>query len=234
MQTPSTLVMSAKRLTWRMHDHAGEADEQFRAKREAVLDLADRRCAYCEFRAPKYQEVHHADDDHSNNADANLRCACPLCHQVYHLGLAGLHDGGEIIYCPEFSQVELNSLTLAIWLAAAGGGEYASGAQQVYEDLHNRNYFVTSIVRDWAHSANIRLQEPFRFTPDMLANVLMALPDAEYQRRADLLGGLRLLPKDIRFRDQIKHWVIYYGKALPATHWGKLVPDLPAVLARIQ
>ncbi len=228
------LVLSAKRSTWRMHDHAGEADLEFRAKRGKVLDLADRRCHYCGFRSDKYQEVHHRDDDHANNDDRNLLCACPLCHQVHHLGLAGLHDGGEIIFCPEFTQVELNSLTIAVWLAVASGGDYAAGAKQVYEDLSNRNYYVTSIFREWARAAQVKLQEPFRFTPDMLANALMQMPQERYAERAALLGGLRLLPKDARFRDQIKHWVGHYGKALPATQWEHIVRDLPQVIAGLQ
>jgi intracellular multiplication protein IcmJ len=228
------LVLSAKRATWRMHDHGGESDVAFVAKRSGVLAVADHRCHYCDTRIDKWQEVHHEDDDHANNSDRNLKCACPLCHQVFHLGLAGLHDGGDIIYCPEFSQVELNALTLSIWLAIASGGEYASGARQVYEDLSNRNYAVTTIVRQWGMSADIRLQEPFRFTPDMLANALMLLPEEHYANRQQLLGGLRLLPKDGRFGDQLKYWVKYFGKALPSSHWAKIVPNLKSVLARVQ
>lgn len=228
------LVLSAKRSTWRMHDHAGEADQQFQQQRGAVLQRADRRCWYCELRAEKWQEVHHVDDDHANQADSNLVCACPLCHQVFHLGLAGLHDGGEIILAPEFSQVELNALTLGIWLAVAGGGECGKAAKTVYDELRSRNHLVTTVFREWAREAKVKLQEPFRFTPDMLANALMSIPDEQYDNRAQLMGGLRLLPKDTRFADQLHHWIAHYRQALPSSQWHKIVRDFSGLVASVE
>ena len=228
------IVLSAKRSTWRMHDHAGEADAEFSQARLRTLELADKRCTFCELRADKWQEVHHLDDDHGNNGQSNLACACPLCHQVFHLGLAGLHDGGDLIYAPEFSQVELNSLVLACWLAVASGGEYSPGAVQVYEDLKNRNFYVTSIVREWAREAGVKIQEPFKFTPDMLANALIRLDDDDYGQRAQMLGGLRLLPKDARFKQQISHWVSYFGRSLPTAQWPTLVRDLSSIIRDVR
>lgn len=227
----SDLVMSAKRATWRMHDHAGEADVDFADARRETLALADRRCHFCGLRAEKWQEVHHLDDDHTNQSQSNLVCACPLCHQVFHLGLAGMHDGGMLIYAPEFSQVDLNALTVAIWLAVASGSEYAAEAQRVYEDLRNRNFYVTSIFREWAYDAKIEIHEPFSFTPDLLANALIELPEDVYQQRAELLAGLRLLPKDERYKDRIEYWVGYFGKTLPVGQWKSLVKDMSAILA---
>lgn len=228
------LLMSAKRALWRMHDHAGEADTEFRQVRDTVLSNADRRCVYCGLRAPKYQEVHHGDDDHANNAPSNLFCVCPLCHQVFHLGLAGLEDGGDLIVAAEFSQAELNALTVAIWLAVASGSEYAGTARMVYEDLQKRSFYVTSIFREWARQDNVELQEPFRFSPDMLANGLMSLTDEEYANRAALLGDLRLLPREARFAPQIKHWVTHFGRSLPPAQWEKIIPNLKEVFASLQ
>jgi len=224
------LVLSAKRATWRMNDHGSEADTQFADARRETLSLADKRCKFCELRADKWQEVHHLDDNHSNQAQNNLVCACPLCHQVFHLGLAGLHDGGTLIHAPEFTQVELNVLTVAIWLATASGSECATEASRVYEDLRSRNFYVTSIFREWARDAKVKLQEPFVFTPDMLANALIVMPEGDYAKRAELLGGLRLLPKDERFKEQIKHWVGHFGKSLPVAQWHTLTRDLRAAI----
>ena len=226
------IVLSAKKATWRMNDHASEADSDFAAVRKTVLEQADYRCSYCELRSDKWQEVHHEDDDHHNNDMRNLRCACPLCHQVFHVGLAGLHDGGIIIYAPEFTQVQLNMLTLAIWLAVSGRAVYAAKAREVYQDLENRRYMVTSIFRDWARHADVKLQEPFQFSADMLGNGLIMLDDKDYEDRQNLLGGLRLLPTDMRFKSQIEHWVKYFGSKIPSQTWGQLVPNIENLAAK--
>src|SRR3546814_13256830 len=67
------LVLSAKRQTWRMaDDHSASHDKAFRAIRKVVLERDNHACQFCGFRAAKWQEVHHLNDDHADNRPENL------------------------------------------------------------------------------------------------------------------------------------------------------------------
>lgn len=75
---------------WRRDDWmAADADAEFKLVRQKVLERDEHTCRFCGFRAPKWQEVHHLDDNHHNNDPDNLVTACMFCHMVHHLGLAG-------------------------------------------------------------------------------------------------------------------------------------------------
>src|SRR6185369_10335832 len=112
------LVLSAKRKSWRLADgHASEADNAFVSVRNDVLSRDDYHCQGCGFRAERWQEVHHKDDDHANNNPSNLATVCCLCHQVFHLGMTGMRRSGIIIWCPEIDQANINNISRAIFVA---------------------------------------------------------------------------------------------------------------------
>lgn len=238
-----SLVVSAKRSVWRMHDHSGEGDKQFQQVRKPVLEAANYSCQFCGFQSSKYQEVHHLNDDHNNNDRRNLACTCPLCHQVFHIGLAGMRDGGEIIYLPELTQAELNQLSLIMWLVTENEATQFKGQaeRQAFERLKNvakvaegllgtrRGHFFLRLKQALESTdfppeflANDMLK-PLHLTLGLFSNVLMALPDDVYGKREDLLGGLRLLPSPTRFQERIIHWSAEQGGILPAPAWYKIV-----------
>ena len=82
-------VLSVKRKQWRMeqseHDR-NEADAVFQEVRKKVLDRDGRRCWFCGFTSTAHQEVHHLDDDHTNNRLDNLVTICNIDHLCFHLG----------------------------------------------------------------------------------------------------------------------------------------------------
>ena len=81
-------VFGVKRKLWRKDDeHADVADAGFTPVRTEVLQRDNYPCRFCGFKAAKYQEVHHLDDNHQNNDPQNLLTVCNLCHQVHHLGM---------------------------------------------------------------------------------------------------------------------------------------------------
>lgn len=237
------LVMSAKRAVWRMHDHANEADKAFAKVRRPVLEAYDYRCPYCGHQAEKYQEVHHKDDDHKNNSPDNLACDCPLCHQVFHIGLAGMREGAVLAYVPELTQAELNHLCLMIWLLTeVKSDRYAnhpesvritrlvSRAKEIDAQLWIRNGAVLLIMqaalKDVGFPEEMAKKVKLSYiSPTLLANVLMNLDDDTYARRGELLGGLRLLPRPVPFRPQIEYWAGEQDKSMPPFAWHKLVED---------
>ena len=236
------LVMSAKRAVWRMHDHAGEADKAFLKIRGPVLDAADYQCRFCTLRSDKYQEVHHLDDNHANNAKENLACTCPLCHQVFHIGLASMRDGAYVINMPELSQAEINQLCLVMWIVEKTDTSRFDAQQALsYQNLANRVKTLRALMENRRGNVKIRFCNelekagfPKDFTKKvsldsinaaLIANVLMGLSDELYAQRQDLLGGLRLMPRAERFDTQLKHWVEEQGKTLPISAWYKILDD---------
>jgi len=237
------LLMSAKRQVWRMNDHAGEADAEFQRVRGPVLEAANNTCEYCELTSDKYQEVHHKDDDHSNNDPKNLACTCPLCHQVFHIGLAGMRDGAHIVSMPELTQAELNHLCLVMWLIDKTDPKSFTDPQQAlaYQRLVIRTATLRNVMENRRGNVKIRIANALKgmghdeaftkrlnlnsISPSLMANVLMQLPDETYAQRGDLLGGLRVMPVPGRFETQIKHWLAEQGKRLPIPSWYKILED---------
>jgi intracellular multiplication protein IcmJ len=234
------LVMSAKRSVWRMNDHGGEgADKDFQRLRSAILDACGGRCEFCQVAFARYQEVHHGDDDHRNNARENLFGACPLCHQVFHIGLAGMTDGAYIIYAPELTQAEVNQVSLLIWIVDSTSDSAVTGdhlfkrirasAQKLRGDLEVRRGAVLLRMQSYLER-NKLLPEDMKpklshYSPAMFANVLMSLDEDTYARRGELMGGLRLLPKPERFKDRVEYWRDEQAKIMSITDWPSLVPE---------
>jgi intracellular multiplication protein IcmJ len=238
------LVLSSKRSVWRMNDHADEADKEFQKIRRAVLDAYQNTCVYCSHQSEKFQEAHHRDDDHKNNKQSNIACACPLCHQVFHPGLAGMKEGGDLVYVPELDQATLNQLALTIWMvnkvdvaklvgdAAVTMTRLVSKAKALMGLLDNRRGTVVlrlkEALKDPAYKFPQELLQKIKIshiTPTLLSNVLMSLDEADYEKRDQLLGGIRLLPKAARFSKRIDHWSAEQAKVTPVDSWYKFIPE---------
>lgn len=189
------LVLSAKRRSWRMQDaHAGEHDRRFDQVRETVLQRDDYTCRFCAFRAVKWQEVHHRDDDHANNKPGNLLTACCFCHQCHHLGLAGVKRRGVIIWCPEIEQADLNNVCRAIFVAVANGGVHEGAARSAYSAL-------------LARSSDIEQALGTVFSnPAAIGQGFLEMTEEQYAARGEQLAGARLLPRMQAFGEQIAYW----------------------------
>ncbi|WP_454727979.1 MULTISPECIES: HNH endonuclease [Cupriavidus] len=253
------LLMAAKRKVWRMHDHAGEADKAFQKVRAPVLEAADYTCGFCGLKSDKYQELHHLDDDHANNDRANLACACPLCHQVFHVGMAGMRDGAYVIALPELTQAELNQLCVVMWMVEKADTTTLSPEHKL---MHQNLFMRVKAIGNVLINRRARVKQKFcalleaegvpkEFTsrlslevinPSLIANVLMQIDDDMYARRGELLGSLRMLPRPERFEAQFKYWMEDQGRRLPMHAWyrileeeqfGALVEHTVAVVAQV-
>lgn len=119
------LIISVKAKNWRGTDpESGGADAEFQMVKPQVRARDNDSCRFCGFRSPKggyYMQVHHRNDDHSDNRPDNLVTTCMHCHAVHHIGFWGQDRGAgreaSIIYLPEISQAHLSHLCRTILVA---------------------------------------------------------------------------------------------------------------------
>lgn len=188
------LELSAKAKTWRMSDrNFRQSDMEWSQLRSAVLQRDDYTCQFCAFRARKWQEIHHIDDDHNNNTMDNLVTACCFCHQVHHIGLAGMTGSARLAYLPELTQAQIHDmirakLVLERWLARQAANAQAGevpGLQAAVTALNTCFEHRCRLVRDGFGSDS----------PVILGDALIATADnVDAASRAERLRGIRLLP----------------------------------------
>lgn len=171
---------------------------EFKLIRKDVLERDLHQCQFCDFHAPKYQEVHHVDDDHENNDPENLITSCVLCHMCFHIGFAGLKNRGVLIYLEEGKsipnfQARLNNLVRVLWLCTYS--ENKKIAMQATDYL-KRLESLRIPASDYLGTSD----------PVFLANYLRELGDSDYRKRNEKLDGIFLLPLREGYPSHIKYW----------------------------
>ncbi len=94
---------------------AKNRQEQLREKSEKTLKRDDFTCRFCGFRSTQFQRV----IPWSVKGDLPYVTACTFCEQCVFLDRAGAMGSGHLIWLPEISQLELNHLMRAIYIARA-------------------------------------------------------------------------------------------------------------------
>lgn len=90
-------------------------DEYLALLESARLNITDNDvCCFCGFPDGKFLELHHDDDDHTNNHPDNFSFICTLCHRLKHLGWVGAENLGKIFYVPKPTNLKENES--AMWL----------------------------------------------------------------------------------------------------------------------
>lgn len=193
------LVLSVKRSKYRMDDPTKDhADKEYIAKRKSILERDGYACQYCGFKAKKFQEVHHVDNNHQNNEDNNLITACCLCHMVNHVGFAGMRQTAKLIYIdPKYNiqQAHLNQLVRALWVAKSvpGNPELNSHASSTLARIHK--YIIL---------AHMKINTP---DPAILADFMLnIMTDEQYAKRDVYFKGIYMLPLEVGFEKQISYW----------------------------
>lgn len=202
------LTLNIKRDIWRVNDpNFGNADQEFEQVRRRVLERDDFSCRFCTFRSPKWQEVHHFNDDHSDNRLENLVTTCQYCHMCQHIGLWGSKREAILIWLPELTQVELNHHVRSIQVARTWAGLRQSEAESAVATQQHKaaaqsakmigdaaaGYFATLKSR-----ADQAVKTFATSDPHDLANVLMLAPDEAYHLKDSWTLGMRLLPLGTR------------------------------------
>lgn len=205
------IILGVKRLPSRAQSKAGSKSSQveYQKVRPAVLKRDDHTCQSCGCRYLKYQEVHHEDDDHTNNDTNNLSCHCVLCHLSHHIGFASLSSKHQLIYCKEYTQGELNSAVRALWIARKIGTE----EQKTRAEL---------ILSSFASKASTCESVIGTSSPAKLAEHLSSLNQVKYNERERYLKDIRILFDPSDFRSQLNFWAEIAQKNTPPETWLKL------------
>ncbi|WP_415912591.1 type IVB secretion system protein IcmJDotN [Neptuniibacter sp. QD37_11] len=204
------LLLSVKRGKFRSDDPSLEMNtKEFKAIRPTILDRDDHKCRFCDFRALKYQEVHHADDDHSNNSEDNLITVCPLCHACFHIGLTGLKSRGRLIYLKtnvHITQPMLNNFVRILWVASESNDpslvSLSSNLLKRLEKSHinAKRHLGTS-------------------DPAVIANSLLNDDDLYDNGRENLFKNVFLLPEKEGFLQAFQYWKKETFKTIPLNQW---------------
>lgn len=198
------LDLSVKRRLWRGNDDAFESSDAAYAEiRPQVLRRDNFTCSYCGYRA-QATEVHHVDDDHSNNAMPNLAVACPLCHAVNHIGQIAKRRGGVLVYLPEISQINLNHLLRTIFIQ----GDTDAGKQPAKR-------LLAYLLRRKA----VCEQYLGTSSPLDLAEALLRLHPDDYVKRQRVLSPIRIVFNPSAFLTHTRTWADTVYKAYPFGIW---------------
>lgn len=212
------IFLGVKRDIFRIDDPTSEhADAKFKEIREQVLKRDKLTCFYCGFKSNKFQEVHHIDDDHSNNNIRNLVTVCPICHACKHVGFSGVKNKAFLIYYPNMSQVEINYLIKILWF---GFNSKIDENNKEAIEIKNKCIDLIKIFDNLKNTAEDRLGTS---NPSILANeILLKLNDEEYEKRQEKLKGFLLIPRMGAYKKQIEYWQDTVFKNLPLSTWSDI------------
>jgi len=72
--------------TWRNNIKEEITKEEWKILRLQILQRDSYTCKYCDFKAEKWQIVHHIDGNPNNNGHNNLETVCQMCNLIHHSG----------------------------------------------------------------------------------------------------------------------------------------------------
>lgn len=188
------LGLRASADSWRIFS-ARKMDKNFVAFERKVLERDNFACRFCGFQAQEHQEVVNLDGNFRNNKLENLVTSCIFCSQCFFLesvGPSGL-GGGIIIYLPEITQNEVNSICHVLFCAISNNSAYKATAQNIYLNFKLRS---SSIEQKFGEGS----ADPASF------GHLLIDSKNESAKIQELIQGVRLLPSRARFRAQIEKW----------------------------
>jgi hypothetical protein len=150
--------------TWRNVIAEKISKEEWRALRLKILNRDKFVCRYCDFKADKWQIVHHIDGNPNNNAESNLETICPMCNLIHHAGQGCVVQGIVDLYKKsKFNQNEIIQITRRMRSEGKSDEEIIKflGLKDQVPFLMNKNYlkallgFVTSrkTIQDWTQEA---------------------------------------------------------------------------------
>ena len=220
------LLLSIKRLSFRVNDaNSAEADRALGAKRRNILRQQQHICQGCGYTSKpsddklrSHLDVHHLDDDHHNNEDANLCVICHMCHPYQHVGEISHRSDSmaqtmgaktAITAVPEIAPSDLNLLQRAIGVALLDPAE-AEIAKGIYDALTKRS---KPVERDFgsfkAADFAAAFAELFKRTPQ------------DYDHREAYISDLRLRFSHDLLRQFGAEFVID-NKSVPISCWGEI------------
>ena len=194
-QKPLQLTLIATPDAWRLYS-ARKVDERFKAFEQRVLQRDRYTCRFCGFQARLYQDVINLDGNYTNNKLDNLVTACCFCSQCFFMESVGVggYGGGTLIYLPELSQTELNSLCHVVFCAMTNDTGYKSSAQTIYRSFKFRSEVVEEKFGEGTSD------------PAIFGHLLIDSGHVNDDCSKKIVTDIRLLPSMAKFRKQIEGW----------------------------
>ncbi len=153
--------------------------------KKKIFERDDYTCQCCGFKAKKYQEIYHINQDIFDHSENNLMTTCIFCHQCFNMEKVSEMRSGVLIWLPEIEQRELHHIARSIYIARISQGPVAEAARKSLDMIMSR--------REEAKN-RISTDDPY-----ILSTVLRDyLAPKTYQKRMDKLNGVRLFPLDRR------------------------------------
>lgn len=180
---------------WRLYS-ARQSDPRFKLYEKRIFQRDQYRCQFCGFQARLYQDVINLDGNYNNNEMSNVVTACCFCSQCFFIESVGVggYGGGTLIYLPELSQAELNSLCHVLFCAITNDTGYKSTAQTIYLGFKVRSQQVEDKFGEGTSD------------PAILGHLLIDSAPIPENKMTQIYQGIRLLPSRAKFRKQIEGW----------------------------
>lgn len=194
-QEHKQLMLVASPGSWRLYS-ARKADERFKTYEVKVFQRDRYTCQFCGFQARLFQDVVNLDNDFTNNRLSNLVTACCFCAQCFFVESVGVggYGGGTLIYLPELSQPELNSLCHVLFCAITNDTGYKSSAQNIYRSFKFRSQLVEEKYGEGTSN------------PAIFGQLIIDSGVTSREVSDKLFKNIRLLPSRAKFRRQIERW----------------------------
>lgn len=189
------LKLMASPDAWRLQS-ARKADQRFKQYEQRVLQRDHFTCQFCGFQAKLYQDIVNLDGNYKNNKLNNLTTACCFCAQCFFMESVGVggYGGGTLVYLPELSQTELNSLCHVLFCAVTNDTGYKSSAQTIYRSFKIRSQAVENKFGEGTSD------------PAIFGQLLIDSGHINDEYAEKILKDIRLLPSRAKFRKQIEGW----------------------------
>jgi intracellular multiplication protein IcmJ len=189
------LKLTASSSSWRLYS-ARKADPRFKAYEQKIFDRDNYACRFCGFQAKLFQEVVNLDGNFSNNRLSNLVTACCFCAQCFFVESVGVggYGGGNLVYLPELTQAELNSLCHVLFCAITNDTGYKSSAQNIYRSFKFRSQVVEEKYGEGTSD------------PAIFGQLIIDSGVTSSEVVDSLFKNIRLLPSRAKFRKQIERW----------------------------
>ncbi|HAT8858491.1 TPA: HNH endonuclease [Legionella pneumophila subsp. pneumophila] len=181
--------------SWRLYS-ARKIDERFKSYEQKIFQRDRYTCQFCGFQARLYQDIVNLDGDYTNNRLSNLVTACCFCAQCFFVESVGVggYGGGTLIYLPELTQAELNSLCHVLFCAITNDTGYKSSAQNIYRSFKFRSQTVEEKFGEGTSD------------PAIFGQLMIDSGVNSEEIREKLFKNIRLLPSRAKFRKQIEKW----------------------------
>lgn len=203
-----SLTLAADFAAWKVFS-ARKSHRDFLAFSETIFERDAYTCQFCGFQSKAYMEVISLDRQYANPVLASSATACPFCAQCLFLESVGRGDfgGGSLIYLPEMSQAQLNSLCHVLFFAIEKETTYKTTAESIYRNLKFRSQPVEEELGETMSD------------PSALGRLLMEFGDNHPNLQEAMKTYIRLLPMRSQFKSQIQAWAAEPMECMDTLVW---------------